>query len=663
MMKKIICLVLALLMVVMAFASCSDDQDAKDAINDEASRTTTTLNLWTITESELVAELSEKLLNGWDPDQKDTKWTDEQKSEYEGWANSKKDALEQLDDICDAISKITKKKLKTKLNVVYVTEDQYYEKLEQAFADHEKAIEEAKEAAKAEREALKNGETIAEETEAVDETEINDMGIPELKDPEAPTYQVDVFFVGSFEKYREYADSEMMVSLDDKLENSAMQLSYYISQSYLDAAIYNGVHFAIPNNRPIGDYTYLCVKTSELEQYGFQVSDFTNYSIYDGEFYKFISEVQANQATTGVAPIYTNSADGKLPLELVHYWNYDLDSAAGDCLLTPDQFSIFGSIFNNVNENGVLTTQGSIMNNGNMLSNEVFMKQYLARKLEYEADFVTTDADVDAAACVITGGWELQQQYIDAGYQVLMMANPRAVGEEVYDSMYAVGSHTSEENRAMEIITLLNTNSELRNLLQYGIEGVNYTLSSVTVEENGVNTEYYYVEQTANNFYKMDIEKTGNVFIAYPEGEENVFQWEYGKRQNLDATLYPTIGFHMDLVNYKLDTKSVRIVDAVSDRVAAFLASFTNAQDVIDFYDTKIGRNISDADMAALLLEITDNDMTYVDDEGKAATFTQEELLAALQLMKVRMVNESKDALQSPYAMYFNWITMSGFSS
>ena len=661
MMKKIICLVLGLLMVLMAFTACGNEEDAKDAINDKASRTTTTLNMWVITESELVAEMSDKLLNGWDPDQRLTKWTDEQRSEYESWSNEKKEALEQLDDIGDAISKITKKKLKTKLNVVYVTADRYYEKLEQAFVDHEKALEEAKEAAKAEREALKNGETLAEETEPIDETEINDMGIPELKYPEAPTYQVDVFFVGNFEKYREYADADMMVSLDDKLENTAMQLSYYVNQVFLDAAVYNGVRFAIPNHRPVGEYTYLCVKTAEMEKYGFNVSDFSNHSVYDGKFYEFIAEVQKNQDATGIYPIYTNSADGKLPLELIHYWNYDLNSAEGDCLLTPDQFSLFGSVFNNVNDEGALITQGTVLNSGNMLSNEVFMKQYLARKLEYEASYITTDATVDAAACVVTGGWELQQQYVDNGYQVLMMANPRAVGENVYDAMFAVGGHTTDENRAMEIITLLNTNSEMRNLLQYGIEGVNYTLSSVTVEENGTNTEYYYVEQTANNFYKMDIEKTGNVFIAYPEGKENVFEWEYGKHQNLDAALYPTIGFHMDLENYKLDTKSIRIIEAVSDRVWSYLQTLDTAEKVVEFYDTKVGRNISDDSMAALLLEITDNNMTYVDDEGKTAAFTQEELVAALQCMKVRAVDESKEAIQSPYALYINWITMSGF--
>jgi len=656
MMKKIICLVLGLMMVLTVLTSCGNNEDAVDKITDEASRNTTTLNMWVITESDLVAEVSALLRNGWDAD----KLTEEQQAEFDTWSTEKKDALVQLDDIGEAINKLTKQKFKTMLNVVYVTADEYYEKLEKAFADHEVAIEEAKAAAKAEREALKNGETLAEETEAEEETEINEFGIPELKYPEAPGYQVDVFFVGSFEKYRQYADEGLMVTLDDKLENTAMQLSYYVNQIFLDAAVYNGATYAIPNNRPIGEYTYLCVKTSEMEQYGFNVSDFSAHSIYDSKFYEFINEVRVNEAATGVAPIYTNSADGKLPLELIHYWNYDVETSAGDCLLTPGEFSLFGSIYSNLTEGGLLTSQGDVLTCGNMLANEIFMKQYLARKLEYEADYVTTDAAVDAAACVVTGGWELREQYEEAGYQVLMMANPRAVNEEVYDAMYAVGAHTSDESRAMEIITYLNTNEEFRNLLQYGIENVNYTLSSVTREENGVDVEYYYAVETENNTYRMDINKTGNVFLAYPASEESVFEWEYGKRQNLDAAMYPTLGLHLDVVNYKLDFKSIRIVDAVSERVEPFLNSLTTAQQVIDFYDTKVGRNISDENMAALLLEITNNDMTYVEG-GEGKTFTVEELVAALKCVKNRMMSESDESLQSPYALYYNWISMSGF--
>ncbi|MBE6702068.1 MAG: hypothetical protein E7585_01465 [Ruminococcaceae bacterium] len=657
MMKKIICLALGLLMILAVMTSCGNNQDAVQDILDDASRNTTTLNMWVITESALVAEVSELLRSGWDPD----RLTAEQQSEFDGWDSAKREAMIQVDDIGEAINKITKQKFKTMLNMVYVTADKYYEKLEKAFVDHEKAIEEAKAAAKAEREALKNGETLASETETVEETEINALGIPELKYPEAAEYQVDVFFVGSFEKYREYADNDLMVTLDDKLENTAMQLAYYVNPIFLNAAMYNSVTYAIPNNRPIGEYTYLCIKTSEMEQYGFNTSDFTNYSIYDDKFYQFISEVQANQGTTGVYPIYTNSAEGELPLELIHYWNYDLDTRAGDCLLKPGEFSLFGSVYNNLNQDGLLTTRNDVLTCGNMLSDEIFMKQYLARKLEYEAEFVTTDAEADVAACVITGGWELREQYENAGYQVLMMSNPRAVGEQVYDSMFAIGAHTVDEARSMEIITYLNTNEEFRNLVQHGIENVNYTLSSVTREENGIDVEYYYAVETEGNLYDMDVYKTGNVFLAYPSREEDVFEWEYGKRQNLDATMYPTLGFYLDLESYDLDFKSVRIINAVSAHVKTFLATLTTAEEVIDFYDNRVGRNINDENMAALLLEIIDGDMTYVEGE-ETKTFTIEELEDALGCMKARIVDEETEgALQSPYALYFNWRTVNGF--
>ena len=59
MMKRLICLMLGIVMLLMLLSSCSDGGDAVDNINEEASRYTTTLNFWIITESELVAKADE----------------------------------------------------------------------------------------------------------------------------------------------------------------------------------------------------------------------------------------------------------------------------------------------------------------------------------------------------------------------------------------------------------------------------------------------------------------------------------------------------------------------------------------------------------------------------------------------------------------------------
>ncbi|MBQ9099067.1 MAG: hypothetical protein IJY50_06525 [Clostridia bacterium] len=672
MMKKIICLVLGLLMVLSVLTSCSNANSTEDIV-DEASRETASLNLWVITESELVASISDLAIAGLDPAKSEDKLTEEEKAQLAALSNDQKEALTQVLAVNKALNKITKAKFKTLLNVKYVTEAEYYTKIEKAFADHAIAIEEAKAAAKAEREALKNGETLAEETEEAGETVVNEHGIPELKYPEAAPYQVDILFIGNYDKYREYVDNEWLVTLDDKLENSAMQISYYVNQIFLTSSMYTGGTYAVPNNTTIGDYTYLCVKTEEMERYGYTLADFQQLSIYNDTFHEFLGKVRQKCEQTAenkVYPIY--SANGQLDLSMIHYWSFAQNG--GSWNLDHNKFSIFGGTYNNytidekTNE-AYLTSRGDQIPYANLLTNDSNYIDLLKMKNEYEDaanGYMTSDEanKTTAATCVVKGGWELKQQYEKMGYQVLVMENPRA-DDEIYRSMFALGAYTNEENRAMEIITYLNTNAEFRNLLQYGIEGTNYTLSSVSIEnEEGIAEEYYYINETDNNLYKMDVNKTGNVFLAYPDSKESVLEWEYGKQQNLDAATYPTLGLYFDLESYWLDEKSVQIVNAVSERVGALVLNMNNEQ--LDALRAGASAVKSDnAAMAAYLLELTGNDMTYtVGAETK--TFTVEELTAALTCVKngriIEDPNEKDDTkpLQSPYALYVNWLTNSG---
>ena len=81
MMKKIICLALALLMVLAVFTSCSKDEDTVGNITDEASRSTKSINLWVVTESETMASVSDLAIAGLDPLAKEEDLTEEEKAE------------------------------------------------------------------------------------------------------------------------------------------------------------------------------------------------------------------------------------------------------------------------------------------------------------------------------------------------------------------------------------------------------------------------------------------------------------------------------------------------------------------------------------------------------------------------------------------------------
>ena len=617
MMKKLLCLVLGLLMVVPMLASCAGDGDAVENVTNEASRYTTTLNMWVMTDDE-----------GVDP--------------------------AQAAAVNEAINKITKAKFKTKLNIKYVKESEYYAKVEAALAEQAYALD--------------NG-LISKNQPDSEETIYNEYGVPELKYPEIKDYQVDILFIGDagnisgYEKYREFADKEWLVALDGFMDNTAMKLYTYIDELYFDAIQYNGLSYGIPNNTVIGEYTYLMVdKALMRDEYYYTPSDFPTSSFYDVNFQKFLGYIFDSNVKNGYAagdteyvyPLY--SADGTVPDEFVHYWSFDFDSMSGSYILKPDEFSLFGSFYKND------YLRGEKLFNDQLLFNASYANS-IKNKLTWERTegYITTDANAKAAAKFVTGGWELKAEYEKQGYEVLIMGTPRATDKDVFGSMFAVGGFEGENSasdRAIEIITYLNTDPELRNLLQYGIEGVNYTLETETIDE----VEYQYVSYTEENKYLMDVSKTGNAFITYPDKVENIMAWEYGKKQNFEALAAPTLGMFFDFESYVIDEKSVRIVDAVSDAIAAWMEENIYGEDDLATALDNLGKLCPQGfagDKGAHLLSFTGNDLTYTYN-GATETITAADLNAALTSLSRAVIDDSKNATQSPYALYLDWRIMSG---
>lgn len=344
----------------------------------------------------------------------------------------------------------------------------------------------------------------------------------------------------------------------------------------------------------------------------------------------------------------------------MHYWNFDIDSIPGNCILNENVFSLYGGVYDNVNENGTLVTRGDSIRFANLLANQTFMNNYLGRKIEYEnAGYVTTDTEVEAATCVVTGGWELQEQYRQKGYQILMMENPRATTASVFDSMFAVSELSNEDTRAMEIITYLNTDVEVRNLLQYGIENVNYTLNTVERMKDGMPVEYYYVTENDNNLYKMDVNKTGNVFIAYPTSEQGIDELEWGKMQNLDATMYPTLGMYCNQKTYELETQSIRVINAISPYIEKKLNALTlvgEGDNAVNEAHVWFNTFNTTGNMARELLIFIGEEVSYVNDKGETKVLTEADLAAALTGFVVPF--KETDKKQSPAGMYTNWLDM-----
>lgn len=135
-----------------------------------------------------------------------------------------------------------------------------------------------------------------------------------------------------------------------------------------------------------------------------------------------------------------------------------------------------------------------------------------AGKLTYDEEHGTVHCTCSEGKCVevVNAGFSAQKEFVDNGKYFTVSKTPTATAADAFSSAFAVVKGTKDVSRAMEIIYALNTNIELRNLLQYGVKGTNYDM-----DEEGNITRVSPDDTTrSNSVYYMNILYTGDIFAA-----------------------------------------------------------------------------------------------------------------------------------------------------
>ncbi len=509
--KRLVCLFLCLVMLLsVVLTSCSkkDEEEAKENITDGASETAITLTMWVVSEEKVsdaaAAAVTEKL------------------------------------------NAITKPKFKTELVLTYLTEDEYEAKLAETITAYEEA---KKQAESVETEAPEETET-GEAVTVTDETETNEYGQSVIKYPDLVANQVDIIYIAGEDMYVDFIEKGWLAELDTELASSSKKIKEYVSATLLSAAKYNGVTYAIPNNRVIGEYTYMLLNKELMQTYAQDA--YANLDMIDGFYneylYSFLNLVRRFESDN-VIPIDASYEDC-LKL-LAHYWYVD---AADYTML--DKFSLFGYHYDNMAD---LTRGSTILGYNNLFEDEDFIADYLQLNRFRMDDYFRKEDDTrtEAAIKFVRGSYADAAQYEDDYYSVIV-EYPTASSEDIYGNMFGVCTYARNVSRSMEIITYLNTNAAFRNLLQYGVEDMHYK----TVEdENGVVTGV----ERLNNDYVMDLYATGNMFIAYPDTAAGMTNevWESGKVQNRSSLVDPLLGF--DFAGFSATTTPEAEKEEISD--------------------------------------------------------------------------------------------------
>lgn len=120
----------------------------------------------------------------------------------------------------------------------------------------------------------------------------------------------------------------------------------------------------------------------------------------------------------------------------------------------------------------------------------------------------------------------------------------------VNGSMIAISKNSKNPEKAMEFLNLLNTDRYLRNLINYGIEGVHYEKIS--------NNKIRLLEESKN--YMVDYYTLGNLFITYVLEDEPENKWERFKEINNISNVSQTLGFKFDSSKVSVEFDSLYAV-------------------------------------------------------------------------------------------------------
>lgn len=542
--KKLISLVLAMVMVIACFAGCSkkSQQQAAEDINEAASKSAKTLVMYLMAEQDISADKAA--------------------------------------DIQAAVNKITKSKFKTQLELRFCSEDEYYDSLEAAFEQRDTA--------------QANGVVSNMETEETgeDETFENDWGFVEIAYPKVADYQVDIFYIGDtegvsgYDKYIEYKNAGRLQKLDDEFGNSSSKLlKSYITPSILSGMKdVNGGTYALPNNFVIGEYTYLLVNKKALADLSYNtdkgMADFTDLTCEAVQ--KFLREVKYNlddESKGYTHALYSNLSQEEIAAHNVYFWGADENGELSD------GFSVLAS---DISSDALYGQKSSYLGITDVFATKFLSQLYTVKDYKVAYDYDSEDAakafaERKAAVACITGGAEIPELYAD-DYEAIVIGNPTLEAEDLYRNMFAVSANTSSLSRSMEILTYLNTNEDFRNLIQYGIcdsetdllndkgeeiKGRDYRFVEYTDSETG--KTYSVVEKIANDDgtydYVMDVNRTGNVFIAYPSVDDDPSLKGLFQKQNNDAKIKITLGFGTEYNGKKVDPKALEDLRELSAEV------------------------------------------------------------------------------------------------
>jgi len=334
-----------------------------------------------------------------------------------------------------------------------------------------------------------------------------------------------VFTTGN--TYVQNAQKGAFIAVDDLLEKEGKALKELINPVLLEGNKVDGKLYGIPANKEVAKQNVYTFNKRLVDKYKFDLAKVK--TLQDLE--PMLKTIKENEP--GITPI----ASFKAPLRFDIVFNGEM----------PFAFPFEGETDKVINH----------------FETDTAMKQFKTMHEYYKAGYLKENAATSSENWPLdVENWFVRMNYYQpyadllwsrsAQYEVVSIpAEPAAiVNDSVSGSIQAISVTSKNPQKAMEFLTLLNTDPYLRNLIDKGIEGTHYkknddgTIEDLPARIDGYNIPSY----TLGNNYILDLYK------GDPEDK-----WDKFIEFNDSAVRGPSLGFHFN-----------------SDPVRSELASITN---------------------------------------------------------------------------------------
>lgn len=339
----------------------------------------------------------------------------------------------------------------------------------------------------------------------------------------------DMCFTSSWTNdYLQNVTKGAFLDLDDLLKKEGKGVYDAVDPKFWDAAKVDGKIYGVPSEKEIGNSPMWVFTKEYVDKYNIPYQDI--HTLEDLE--PWLELIKKNEPD--VVPLYL-TRDYTAPT----YFDKIQDPVGieyGDDSLTVK------NVFDTEKMKSTLDTM---------------RKYYKAGYINKDA--ATTSDDKSIKRFVTKGDGQPYAELIwgkDLGYEVVAseIMDTQITNASARGALTAINKNSEHPEKAMELINLINTDQYLRNLLNYGIEGVHWDKVPVDKSElaaaEGKPYIYEYkakLNEEKRKDYSVPYWVQGGLFNTYVLDNEPIDKWATFKQFNDDAEEAPTFGFDFDL--------------------------------------------------------------------------------------------------------------------